>query len=157
MTTTLNIGSPAPDFSLYAWNKKEIKLSDLKGKNLVLLFFPLAFTSTCTTELCFIRDNYAIYEKLDAHVLGISVDSLFTLAKYREEQQLNFDLISDFNKEVSKAYDCLYSEFFLGMKNVSKRAAFVVDKNGILIHKEVLENASDLPDFAAINKSLSKN
>ena len=105
----------------------------------VLLFFPLAFTSVCTAELCSVRDNYALYNELNAVVYGISVDSAFTLAKFKEEQRLNFDLLSDFNKTASTAYDCLYSEFALGMKGVSKRSAFVIDKDGMIQYAEVLE------------------
>ena len=155
---SIEINTKAPNFKLFNTEKKEISLSDYQGKNIVVLFFPLAFTGTCTTELCNIRDNYAIYEQLNAVVIGISVDSLFTLAKYKEEQKLNFDLLSDFNKETSKAYGSLYQQFGFGMLGVSKRSAFVIDKNGVLKHSEVLENATDLPSFTAIQdclKSLS--
>lgn len=155
---SIAINTKAPDFKLFNTEKKEISLSDYQGKNVVVLFFPLAFTGTCTTELCNIRDNYAIYEQLNAVVIGISVDSLFALAKYKEEQKLNFDLLSDFNKETSKAYGSLYQQFGFGMLGVSKRSAFVIDKNGVLKHSEVLENATDLPSFTAIQdclKSLS--
>jgi len=149
------IGSKAPDFKLFNTEKKEISLSGQKGKNVVLLFFPLAFTSTCTTELCSVRDNYAMYNSLNAQVFGISVDSVYTLAKFREEQKLNFDLLSDFNKTVSKAYNCLYPVFGnMGMEGVSKRASFVIDKEGILRYSEILEKAGDLPDFEAIQATL---
>ncbi|MDO8999629.1 MAG: redoxin domain-containing protein [Bacteroidota bacterium] len=146
----------APDFKLFNTEKKETTLSEQKGKNVVLLFFPLAFTSTCTAELCSIRDNYAIYNDLNAVVFGISVDTLFTLGKYKEEQKLNFDLLSDFNKNVSSAYGCLYDEFIFGMKGVSKRSAFVIDKDGLLKYSEILEKASDLPNFEAIKSCLEK-
>ena len=151
---SIAINTKAPDFKLFNTEKKEISLSDYQGKNVVVLFFPLAFTGTCTTELCNIRDNYAIYEQLNAVVIGISVDSLFALAKYKEEQKLNFDLLSDFNKETSKAYGSLYQQFGFGMLGVSKRSAFVIDKNGVLKHSEVLENATDLPSFTAIQDCL---
>ena len=97
----------APNFKLFNTEKKEINLYDQNSKNVVLLFFPLAFTSTCTAELCYIRDNYNIYEKLNAVIFGISIDSVYTLAKFKEEQKLNFDLLSDFNKTASKLYNCL--------------------------------------------------
>src|ERR1044072_4459267 len=132
------VGSKAPDFKLFNTEKKEISLSDQKGKNVVLLFFPLAFTSTCTAELCSIRDNYAMYNQLNAVVFGISGDSLFSLAKFKEEQKLNFDLLSDFNKDVSIAYNSLYELFSYGMKGVSKRSAFVIDKEGIIRYAEIL-------------------
>lgn len=151
---SLKINEAAPDFKLVNTEKKEVSLSDLNGKNTVLLFFPLAFTSVCTSELCSVRDNYNIYNQLNAEVYGISVDSLFTLAKFKEEQRLNFNLLSDFNKEVSKAYNSLYENFAFDMHGVSKRSAFVIDKNGLLRYAEILENAGQLPDFDAIQSSL---
>ncbi|GAA4727893.1 redoxin domain-containing protein [Flavisolibacter ginsenosidimutans] len=151
----LQIGQQAPDFTLFNTEKKEISLSDQKGQNLLLLFFPLAFTSVCTAELCSVRDNLKIYEGLNAKPFGISVDSLHTLKKFKEEQALNFELLSDFNKEVSKAYDALYDTFGYGMKGVSKRAAFVIDESGIIRYAEVLENASLQPNFEAIREALS--
>jgi len=153
---SLQIGQKAPDFKLFTTEKKEISLSEQKGKNVVLLFFPLAFTSVCTAELCSVRDNYALYNELNAVVYGISVDSAFTLAKFKEEQRLNFDLLSDFNKIASTAYDCLYSEFALGMRGVSKRSAFVIDKDGVIQYAEVLENAGEQPDFSKITAALEK-
>jgi glutaredoxin-dependent peroxiredoxin len=143
-------GEPAPAFRLYNQDKKEIALADLKGGHVVLLFFPLAFTSTCTAELCHIRDNYAAYNDLKATVFGISIDSLYALGKFRKEQNLIFDLLSDFNREASRSYDCLYPTFSNGMREVSKRAAFVIDRGGVLRHSEVLENASLQPDYSAI-------
>jgi peroxiredoxin len=148
------VGSKAPDFKLFNTEKKEISLAEQKGKNVVLLFFPLAFTSTCTTELCNIRDNYATYNSLNAVVFGISGDSLFSLAKFKEEQKLNFDLLSDFNKEVSTAYNSLYEQFSYGMKGVTKRSAFVIDKDGIIRYAEILEKAGELPSFEKINATL---
>ena len=151
---SLQLQQAAPDFKLFNTEKKEISLSDYKGKNVVVLFFPLAFTGTCTAELCHIRDNYAMYNGLNAIVLGISVDSVFTLGKFKAEQDLNFDLLSDFNKTTSTAYGSLYSDFVLGMKGVSKRSAFVVDKNGTLKYAEVLENAGEQPNYGAIKTCL---
>ena len=151
----IETGQQAPDFSLYDSNKTKITLSALRGSNVLLLFYPVAFTGTCTKELCSVRDNIALYDHADAKVLGISVDTVYTLAKYKEEQQLNFPLLSDFNKEVSRAYDCIYETFSFDMKGVSKRSAFVIDKNGIVRYAEVLEKATDLPDFAAIQKTLT--
>lgn len=150
----LKIGQPAPDFALLDSDKNEVKLSALKGSNVLLLFFPLAFTSTCTAELCATRDDIATYNNANAKVFGISVDSRFVLAKFKEEQHLNFPLLSDFNKEASAAYGSLYEDF-IGMKGVSKRSAFVIDKNGLLQYAEVLEKASDIPNFAAIQQVLA--
>lgn len=149
-------GQKAPDFTLYSSEKVKITLSEQKGQNVLLLFFPLAFTSTCTKELCSVRDTISFYNNVNAKVLGISVDSLHTLAKYKAEQQLNFLLLSDFNKEVSDAYGSLYELFGYNMKGVSKRSAFVIDKEGIVRYAEVLENASEIPDFKAIDKILTQ-
>jgi peroxiredoxin len=151
----LNKGDQAPAFRLVSSERKEVSLDDYKGKNVVLLFFPMAFTSVCTTELCAMRDNLADYNKLNTEVVGISVDSPFTLHKYKQDQQLNFVLLSDFNKEASQAYGAFYENFMLGLKGVSKRAAFVVDKNGKVQYAEVLEKASDLPNFEAIKQTVS--
>jgi peroxiredoxin len=148
-------GEMAPDFTLYDSEKKQQTLSDQKGKNVLLLFFPLAFTSTCTAELCSVRDNIGMYNDMNALVWGISVDSLHTLGKYKAEQQLNFPLLSDFNKDVSKAYDTLYETFGYNMKGVSKRSAFVIDKKGEIVYSEVLENAGHVPDFAKIREALT--
>ncbi|MEO5684241.1 MAG: redoxin domain-containing protein [Chitinophagaceae bacterium] len=145
----IEVGQQAPAFTLHDSEKKEISLESLKGKNLLLLFFPLAFTGTCTKELCNIRDNIAIYNTATATVFGISVDAPPTLAKYKEDQGLNFSLLSDFNKEASAAYGVLY-ESFGWMKGVSKRSAFVIDKHGVIQYAEVLDNAGDLPNFEAI-------
>ncbi len=152
----ITVGQPAPDFKLFNTEKKEISLSDYKGKNLVILFFPQAFTGTCTAELCSIRDNYALYHTLNAEVIGISVDSLFTLGAYKKDQNYQFDLLSDFNKTTSPAYDSLIEEFAFGMKGVSKRSAFVVDKNGIIQYAEICEKVTDLPDFDQIKATLEK-
>lgn len=151
----IQIGQPAPDFTLVNTDKQPVSLSSFKGQNVVLLFFPLAFTSVCTAELCSVRDSIAQYNGMDAKVLGISVDSLFTLGKFKAEEQLNFDLLSDFNKEVSEDYGALYSEFF-GMKGVSKRAAFVIDREGTVQYAEVLEDADQQPNFTLILKTLEE-
>ena len=152
----LQPGDKAPDFSLRATDKSLVKLSEYRGKNVVILFFPFAFTGVCTKELFYMRDSLAQYENPDAQILAISVDSPYTLAKWKEEQQFNFPLLSDFNKTVSKKYDTIYKEFALGLKGVSKRSAFVIDREGVLRFVEVLENAGELPDFDAI-QSVLKN
>lgn len=150
------LNKEAPDFELQNTKGEKVKLSDYKeSKNVVVLFFPLAFTSTCTEELCHTRDNLKIYNSFEAEVLGISVDTFFTLKEFKDSQNLNFQLLSDFNKTVSKDYGVLYEDFF-GMKGVSKRSVFIVDKEGIIRHSEILESANELPDFDAITKVLSE-
>ena len=152
---TIAIGEPAPDFTLYNSDRQPVTLSGQKGKNVLLLFFPLAFTSVCTAELCAVRDHLQDYQNLDAEPIGISVDSTATLNKFKEDQHLNFTLLSDFNKEVSRSYDAIYEEWGYGMKGVSKRAAFIIDKNGVVQYSEVLENAGEQPDFMAIKEKLA--
>jgi peroxiredoxin len=150
----LSAGEKAPLFTLFNSDKEKISLEDFKGRNVLLLFFPQAFTGVCTRELCGVRDNIALYNNANAQVLGISVDSLFTLKRYREEQGLNFPLLSDFNKDVSAAYGTLYDTWIFDMKGVSKRSAFVIDKDGVIRYAEVLETAGDMPDFEKINGTL---
>lgn len=147
-------GQKAPEFTLFNSEKNKVSLGDFKGKNLVILFFPQAFTGVCTTELCSVRDNMNVYTSLNAEVVGISVDSIFTLAKFKEEQQYNFPLLSDFNKSVSQSYGAFYDEFVFEMKGVSRRAAFIVDKEGTVQYAEVLESAGDQPNFEAIKAAL---
>ena len=149
------IGSKAPAFSLLNTDKQKVSLEDFKGQNLVILFFPMAFTSVCTAELCGVRDNISVYNGLNTAVVGISVDSPFTLGKFKEDQKLNFQLLSDFNKEASPAYGAFYENFVLDLKGVSKRAAFVVDKEGVVKYAQVLESAGDQPDFEAIKNTLA--
>lgn len=154
---SLQPGDKAPEFSLRASDKSQVHLKDYRGRNVVLLFFPLAFTGVCTKELCLMRDSLAEYERLDTQVLAVSVDSLYALNKWKQEQGFNFPLLSDFNKTVSKKYEVLYKEFVFGMKGVSKRSAFVIDGEGIIRYAEVLENAGELPNFEAVKKTLESS
>ena len=154
---SLKIGDKAPVFTLTSTDKKEVNLEDFKGKNVLILFFPFAFTSTCTKELCSVRDEISAYNSVACEVLALSVDSPYTLAKYKEEQGLNFTLLSDFNKEASSAYGSLYEVFGPAkLRGVSKRSAFLVDKDGIIQYAEVLENAGEIPNLQAVKERLSK-
>jgi len=150
----IEVGQQAPDFSLYDSDKNLVTLSKLRDQNVLLLFFPAAFSGTCTKELCSMRDNIGLYNTANARVFGISVDMVYSLAKYKEEQKLNFQLLSDFNKDVSTAYGSLYDAFSYGMKGVSKRSAFIIDKNGIVRYAEILDKATDIPKFDAIQQIL---
>jgi glutaredoxin-dependent peroxiredoxin len=152
---SIKMGQQALDFTLFDSDKNKVTLHEQRGKNVLLLFFPQAFTSVCTAELCNVRDNMSMYNNAQAQVFGISVDSVFTLAKFKAEQDLNFPLLSDFNKEVSAAYGALYENFVFDMKGVSKRSAFVIDKEGVVRYAQVLENAGDQPDFEAIKAALT--
>lgn len=150
----LQVGDQAPDFKLFSSDLKEVALSDYKGRKLVVHFFPLAFTGVCTAQLCTMRDSFGYYQGMNADVVGISVDSPFTLAKFKEEQSYQFPLLSDFNKVASGAFGALYEEFAFNMKGISKRSAFVIDEEGKIIHSEVLEEAGNMPDFDAIKRSI---
>lgn len=151
---SLKNGDKAPDFSLYSSEKELIHLHDYNGKNVVLLFFPLAFTSVCTQELCATRDDLAIFNEFDTEVLGISIDTPQSLAKFKELNQLNFRLLSDFNKDVIRSYDVIYEEYGLGMRGVGKRAVFVLDAEGIIRHMEVLEVVGNMPDMEAMKDAV---
>lgn len=150
------VGSQAPDFTLFDSDKNPVRLTDQRGAPVVLLFFPLAFSGGCTKELCAVRDDLAAYRDLNARVLGISVDTPLTLARFKQDQGLNFPLLSDFNKEVSAAYGAQYEEFILGLKGVAKRSAFVVDAGGVVRYVEVLEEPGDMPDFEAVKSTLEE-
>ena len=152
----LTVGDTAPLFSLYDTEKKKIHLANHKGAPVLLLFFPLAFTATCTAELCEVRDSIGLYNNAGVTVFGISADSHFTLAKYKVEQGLNFSLLSDYNKNTSRAYGTLYDTWGFDMQNVPKRSAFLVDSEGIIQYAEVLEDAGDQPNFAAIKQRISE-
>ena len=148
-------GQQAPDFTLYNTLKQPVQLSSLRGSKVVLLFFPEAFTGTCTKELCSVRDDLTWYNNVNAKVFGISTDAVFSLIRYKEEQNLNFELLSDFNKTVCGTYGSQYETFILDMKGVAKRSAFVIDENGVVVYAEVLESAGDIPDFEKIKAALN--
>lgn len=152
---TLSIGQSAPDFTLFNDQKKEINLSDFRGKNVVLLFVPQAFTGVCTSELCLMRDSLNDYTQMNAEIIAVSVDSVFTLEKWKKDEGYNFNLLSDFNKEVSRAYGSIYEEWIFGMKGVSKRSAFVIDKDGIIRYTEVLENPGEMPNLQAVKDTVA--
>lgn len=152
----LTVGQKAPDFKLFSSELKEVSLSDYSGKKLVLHFFPMAFTGVCTTQLCTMRDSFNYHSDMGAEVLAISVDSPFTLSKFKEENNYQFPLLSDFNKEVSQAYGAYYDEFVFQLKGVAKRAAFVIDEEQNILYAEVLESAGNLPDSDAIREIISR-
>lgn len=153
MMATIN--EIAPDFSLYSTEKELITLSSFKGHKVVLLFFPQAFTGTCTKEMCATRDDLSSYESMDAKILAISVDSAFTLAKYKEAEKLNFTLLSDFNRKVIPMYAGFYEKFAMEMQGVARRAEFVIDTTGVIRYSNISQVPSDFPDFDAIKNTLA--
>ncbi len=154
---SLNIGDKAPSFTLKDTDLQDASLENYAGKTVVLVFFPMAFTSVCTDGLCYMRDNLSKYDSLNAQVLALSVDSPFTLKKFKEENNLNFPVLSDFNKQVSQAYGAYYEEFVLGLQGVSKRAVFVINGDGKIQYQEILENAGNLPNFERLEQEVSIN
>lgn len=151
---SVQAGQDAPDFTLRNTDMQDVTLSSLRGqKNVVVLFVPFAFTGVCTTELCSVRDNLNNYANLNAEVLAISVDSPFAQKQWKEKEQLNFTLLSDFNREACQAYGA-YFDNLRGLKGVAKRAAFVIDKTGKVRYAEVLESPGNLPNFDKIQETL---
>lgn len=156
----LKVGDVAPNFTLRDTNNQTHSLSDYKGKNnVVLLFFPAVGTGICEKELCSTRDSMKDYEGLNAQVFGISVDGPFSQKLWVDKYQFNFPLLSDFNKEVAPAYGAFYDVWLPGkwdLKGVAKRSAFVIDKNSVIQYAEVLENAGEEPNYAAVIETLKK-
>lgn len=150
----ISVGQKAPNFNLPDQDKNMVSLDGLKGKNVVLLFFPAAFTGVCTKEMCQTRDELSYYNGMNANVYGVSVDMSFSLGKFKEANNINFPLLSDFNKEAISAYDIRNESFAVGFKGVAKRASFVIDKEGTVVFAEVLPNPGDYPNFEGIKKAL---
>jgi peroxiredoxin len=153
----IQVGQKAPDFKLPDQDKKVYSLSDFKGKNVVLFFFPLAWTGACTKEMCSIQEDFNSYAKLNAVPVGVSVDSIFALKRFKEDYKLNdVILLSDFNKEAIQAYDVVFNNFSVGYNGVAMRSTFVIDKEGIVRFAEVLAAQGDQPNMEAIKKALSE-
>ena len=145
----VDVGSKAPDFTLTNHDRQPVKLSDQRGKPVVLAFFPAAFSSVRTKELCMFRDSLARLNRVHAQVYGISVDTFFTLKAFHDQQGYNFPLLSDFNKQAIRDYG-VFNEDMIGLKGIAKRAVFVIDKEGIVRHKEVLDDARNEPDYEKV-------
>jgi peroxiredoxin len=145
----IDVGSNAPDFTLTNQDRQSLTLSALRGKPVVLAFFPAAFSSVCTKELCTFRDSLARLDAADAQVLGISVDTFFALKAFQTDQKLSFPLLSDFNKQVIREYG-VFNEDMIGLKGIAKRAVFVLDKDGTVRHREVLDDARNEPDYEKV-------
>jgi len=155
----ITVGTKAPDFSLKSKNAagvSDVKLSDNFGKkNTVLLFFPLAFTSVCTQEMCDVSNGLGAYKDLNADVIGISVDSPFSQEIWAQKEKITIPLASDLNKETAKAYGVLLPDL-LGFGATAARAAFVIDKQGVVQYSEQTPTPKDLPNFSAIKETLAK-
>lgn len=153
------VGSKAPDFCLkskQASGVVDVRLSDYLGKrNVVLLFFPLAFTSVCTKEMCDVSAGLNAYKALNAEVIGISVDSPFAQEAWAQKENITITLASDLNKTTAKAYGVLLDDL-LGFGSTAARAAFVIDKNGVVQYAEQTPTPKDLPNFDAIKATLER-
>src|SRR5947209_9781434 len=150
---SVDVGSRAPDFTLTSHERQPVTLSQQRGRPVVLAFFPAAFSSVCEKELCTFRDSLARLNAANAQVYGISVDTFFTLKAFQEQQGLTFPLLSDFNKQVIRDYG-VFNEDMIGLKGIAKRAVFVIDKDGIVRHKEVLEDARNEPNYDRVFAAL---
>jgi peroxiredoxin len=153
----LKVGDKAPDFTLPSFTPSkeltQISLSSMKGKNVVLLFFPQAFTGTCTDEICAMSENFNAYKDMNAEILGISVDGTFVQRAFAEKNSIVIPLLSDYNREAVKAYDVLRPEFAHGMKGTAERAVFVIDKEGVIRYVEVMASPGDQVNFEGIKNA----
>ena len=150
----VDVGSKAPDFTLMNQERQPVKLSEQQGRPVVLAFFPAAFSSVCTKELCTFRDRLARLNETPAQVFGISVDTFFALKAFRDQQGYTFPLLSDFNKEAIRDYGVVNQDM-IGLKGIAKRAVFVIDKDGVVRHREVLEDARNEPDYDAVFRAVA--
>jgi peroxiredoxin len=153
----LKVGDKAPDFTLFNQDGEPVTLSSFKGKKVVVLFFPAANTGVCTKEMCTFRDDLKIFENLNSQVLAISVDTHFALKMFAEKNNFSFPLLSDFNKKTIKDYDVVLDVFVPGKFDylgTAKRAAFVLNEDGVIVHMEVLASPGDEPNYDSIKKAL---
>jgi peroxiredoxin len=151
----VEVGSKAPDFTLMDQDRQPVTLSALVNQGpVVLAFFPAAFSSVCQNEMCTFRDSLATLGQSQAQVLGISTDTFFALKAWAEQQRLNFPLLSDYNKDVITQYGVVNPDM-IGLKNIAKRAVFVVDHTGVVRHREVLDDARNEPDYQKIQSTLA--
>ena len=152
--SVVDVGTKAPDFTLVDQDRTPVTLSASLGKPVVLVFFPGAFSATCTAELCTFSASMARLNAASAQVFGISVDTFFALKAFRDSQHLAFPLLSDFNKEVIGLYDVVF-ENMIGLKGLAKRAVFVIDKDGIIRHRQVVEDARNEPNYDQVFAALA--
>jgi peroxiredoxin len=151
----VDVGTKAPDFTLPDHERQAVTLRQYRGQPVVLAFFPAAFSSVCEKELCRFRDSMARLNQSRAQVLGLSVDTFFTLKAFHDQQKLSFPLLSDFNKQVIRDYG-VFNEDMIGLKGIAKRAVFVLDQDGVVRHREVLEDARNEPDYDRVFETLAR-
>jgi glutaredoxin-dependent peroxiredoxin len=150
-----DVGSKAPDFTLMNQDRQPVTLSQQRGRPVVLAFFPAAFSSVCTKELCTFRDSLARLNQANAQVYGISVDTFFTLKAFHDQQHFAFPLLSDFNKQAIRDYG-VFNEDMIGLKGIAKRAVFVLDKDGVIRHRQILDDARNEPDYEPVFTTIDR-
>jgi glutaredoxin-dependent peroxiredoxin len=152
---SIDVGAQAPPLNQHHKDREPVTQSEQFNKSTGdKAFFPAAFSSVCTTEMCTFRDSSADLGKINAKVLGVSVDSFFALKAWGDSQKLPFPLLSDFNKTVIRQYDVVNPDM-IGLKDIAKRAVFVIDRSGVVRHREVLDDARNEPDYGKINQTLA--
>jgi peroxiredoxin len=151
----VDVGAKAPDFTLPNQDRQQVTLSEqLRNGPIVLAFFPAAFSSVCTKEMCTFRDSMAELSKASGTVFGVSTDTFFALKAWGDQQKLTFPLLSDYNKDVIRKYDVVNPDM-VGLRDISKRAVFVIGRDGTVKHREVLDDARNEPDYGKIKQALA--
>jgi glutaredoxin-dependent peroxiredoxin len=152
---SVDVGAKAPDFTLHNQDRQDVTLSDeLKKGPVVLAFFPAAFSSVCQQEMCTFRDSAADLNKVNARVLGVSTDTFFALKAWGDQHKLTFPLLSDYNKEVIRKYGVVNPDM-IGLKDIAKRSVFVIDRSGVVRHREVLDDARNEPNYEKVKQTLA--
>ena len=153
---SIAVGAKAPDFTLPNQDREPVTLSEhIKNGPVVLAFFPAAFSGVCTTEMCHFRDSASELKKVHAQVLGVSTDTFFALKAWADAQKLTFPLLSDYNKGVIRTYGVVNPDM-IGLKDIAKRAVFVIARDGTVTHAQVLDDARNEPDYAKVNAALAR-
>jgi peroxiredoxin len=151
----VDVGAKAPDFTLPNQDREPVTLSDqLRKGPVVLAFFPAAFSGVCTKEMCRLRDSMAELNKVSGTVLGVSTDTFFSLKAWGDQQKLTFPLLSDYNKDAIRRFDVVNPDM-VGLKDIAKRAVFVIGRDGTVKHREVLDDARNEPDYSKITQAVA--
>ena len=152
----VDVGAKAPDFTLPNQDRQPVTLSEqLKNGPVVLAFFPAAFSGVCTKEMCTFRDSMSELNTASATVLGVSTDTFFSLKAWGDQQKLTFPLLSDYNKDVIRKYDVVHPDM-VGLRDISKRAVFVIGRDGTVKHREVLDDARNEPNYAKVTEFVNR-
>lgn len=152
---SVEVGAKAPDFTLPNQDRESVSLSEkLKNGPVVLAFFPAAFSGTCQQEACTLRDSMSELRAVHAQVIGVSTDTFFALKAWDDANRLNFPLLSDYNKDVIRKYGVVNPDM-IGLKDIAKRAVFVIGRDGVVKHREVLDDARNEPDYGKVRQAVA--